>query len=145
MELPSEPVKIQGDWQKHSATLWRHGATLAEIDFLRTRRVELNMMTAPVFIAFLERKLRENGVKKIIPDVDTLDHHARRIVAHMYAERAFKRLLPTILQESAAAPLPDDMLKRIQQVLDDDPELSWDLALNKILRENVTLATSNSP
>ena len=42
-----------------AATLRRYGATEEEIDFLleRQQRVELNAMTSPEFVAFLERKL----------------------------------------------------------------------------------------
>jgi hypothetical protein len=58
--------------------LRENGATEAEITFMfgdfdalrSTRRVELNAMTSPQFIAFVERKLRENGVAKIVPEQD---------------------------------------------------------------------------
>ena len=62
------------------ANLRENGASEAEIAFMfrdfdrmrSTRRVELNAMTSPQFVAFLERKLRENGVAKIVPDQDLL-------------------------------------------------------------------------
>ena len=40
-----------------------HGATDQEIAFLRTQRVELNAMTSRQFVAYLEAKLSEHGVK----------------------------------------------------------------------------------
>ena len=46
MDLESEPVPVKDDWEKRAATLKRHGATAAEIDFLRHRRVEINAMTS---------------------------------------------------------------------------------------------------
>jgi hypothetical protein len=55
LSLQSEPVKVSGNWDARAATLAEHGATRAEIRFLHERRVELNAMTAPVFVAFLER------------------------------------------------------------------------------------------
>jgi hypothetical protein len=53
-----------------------NGATEQEIAFMfrdfdelrSTRRVELNAMTSPQFVTFVEGKLRENGVAKIVPD-----------------------------------------------------------------------------
>jgi hypothetical protein len=49
-----------------------------DFDRLRsTRRVELNAMTSPQFVAFVERKLLENGVAKIIPD--------QKLLAKVYA------------------------------------------------------------
>ena len=49
-----------------------------DFDRLRsTRRVELNAMTSPQFVAFIERKLREHGIAKVIPD--------ETLLAEMYA------------------------------------------------------------
>jgi hypothetical protein len=42
-----------------------NGATVEE--YLLERRVELNALTSEQFIALVERKLTEHGVKKIIP------------------------------------------------------------------------------
>ncbi len=36
------------------------------------QRVELNMFTGPHFIEFVERKLQEHGVEKVVPDDQTL-------------------------------------------------------------------------
>jgi hypothetical protein len=60
--------------------LRENGASTADIAFMfrdfdetrSTRRVELNAMTSPQFVEFVERKLRENGIEKIIPDEDLL-------------------------------------------------------------------------
>ena len=68
MGLQSEPVETPGDWAKRAETLAAHGATEEEIAFLRRRRVELNAMPADVFVGFLERKLAEHGVRKVVPD-----------------------------------------------------------------------------
>jgi hypothetical protein len=44
-----------------------------DFDSLRsTRRVELNAMSSPLFVEFVERKLRENGIVKIVPGQDML-------------------------------------------------------------------------
>ena len=42
------------------------------IEFLHTRRVELNAMTSRQLIDFVEDKLKEHSVGKIIPDENTL-------------------------------------------------------------------------
>ena len=51
--LDSEPVETSGEWSARAATLAAHGASVAEIRFLRHRRVELNAMPADVFVQFL--------------------------------------------------------------------------------------------
>lgn len=40
------------------------GASAAEINFLRQRRVELNAMPCDVFVRFVEGKLTEHGIGK---------------------------------------------------------------------------------
>jgi hypothetical protein len=48
-----------------------------------TRRVELNAMTSPQFISFVERKLNEHGVKKIVPeDNDLADAYRMFVRSH---------------------------------------------------------------
>ena len=90
MDLQSEPVETPGDWAKRAETLAAHGATEEEIGFLRRRRVELNAMPADVFVGFLERKLAEHGVRKVVPDRGTLERHARRVIEQRLAEEALR-------------------------------------------------------
>jgi hypothetical protein len=47
------------------------GGTLWE-EWLQTHRVELNAMTTPNFIAWLDRKMAEHGVGKLVPPDDVL-------------------------------------------------------------------------
>jgi hypothetical protein len=63
--LDPEPYNPE-NWDARVETLRRHGATEDEIEFLRTQRVELNAMTAPQFVAFLEGKLAIHA-QKVIP------------------------------------------------------------------------------
>ena len=83
-----EAMGLESEYQHHPkasksalmANLRENGASEEEIAFMfrdfdrlrSTRRVELNAMTSPQFVAFVERKLRENGVAKIVPDQDLL-------------------------------------------------------------------------
>ena len=57
------------DLEAIASTLRRYGANADEIAYLleQQQRVELNAMTSPEFVAFLERKLTENGIRKVIP------------------------------------------------------------------------------
>ena len=81
-------MRLESEYQYHPkgkkaalmANLRENGASDEEIAFMfrdfdrlrSTRRVELNAMTSSQFIAFVERKLRANGVAKIVPDQDLL-------------------------------------------------------------------------
>jgi hypothetical protein len=87
MELQSEPYRLSQE--KEPKIKLVEGATEAELEFLigerhrsgyKSRhnfywdatRVELNAMTSPEIIAWLERKLLENDVEKLVPDMELL-------------------------------------------------------------------------
>ena len=78
MDLLSEPFATGDDWGAITRTLERHSATEDEIEFLEDARVELNAMDSEQFVAFIEEKLEENGVEKLIPDEHVIEQHARR-------------------------------------------------------------------
>ena len=61
LELEEVFFPDREDLDAKAQTLHRYGASAEEIDFLLTqrRRVELNAMTSPGFVEFLERKLTE--------------------------------------------------------------------------------------
>ena len=133
MGLQWEPVETPGDWARRSATLAAHGATEEEIGFLRRRRVELNAMPADVFVGFLERKLAEHGVRKVVPDSGTLERHARRVIEQGLAEAALRENRARLQREAAAAELPADLDDRVRLLLEQEPELPWDLAVAAVI------------
>jgi hypothetical protein len=129
MGLEPEPVDTRGDWARRAATLAAHGATASEIRFLASRRVELNAMPADVFVGFLERKLAEHGVRKVVPDSGTLERHARRVIEQGLAEEALRANRARLQAEAASAALPADLDGRVRLLLEQKPELPWDLAV----------------
>lgn len=137
MSLQSEPVTTSGNWARRSETLSDHGATREEIAFLASRRVELNAMPADMFVAFLERKLEEHGIRKVVPDGVTLRHHARRVLEQELADRLLHEKRPALQAEAAAAELPEDLGERVRAVLKSKPDLPWDLAVAAIVRGQV--------
>ena len=128
MGLQSEPVSVTG-WEKREATLSRHGATEEEIDFLEKERVELNAMTSPELIAFIEEKLELHGVEKLMPDEGTLQEHARRLIEQQLAAAAVRKLKVKLQREAATRAPPADLSARIEALFEERPELAWDTAL----------------
>lgn len=137
MDLQSEPVETSGGWEKRSATLAHHGATPAEINFLLAERVELNAMSADVFVGFLERKLAKHGIRKVVPDRDTLEQHARRVIEQRLTEKVLRESRAGLRAQAASTALPQDLRDRVESVLMRRPELSWDLAVATVLRDRV--------
>ena len=96
LALASEPVTYKGDvdpcWNLRAA-----GATEAECDFLVREpgprgwlgpRVEINAMTSPQLVTWLDQKLAGHGVTKVVPDTDILDAAYRRARGLARIERA---------------------------------------------------------
>ena len=120
----------------------KNGATGAEIEFMfrdfdtmrSTRRVELNAMTSPQFIAFIERKLTKIGIKKIVPDQDKLAD-AYRLFAHGHvAEPIVRRELERLI--GAAVQVPDDIESQVREYLAQHPADHWDEAVRQIAARN---------
>jgi hypothetical protein len=144
MGLDSEHQFLaKGDKQVLKANLRENGATEAEIEFMfadfdRTRslrRVELNAMTSPVFIEFLERKLNEAGVKKIVPDEDLLTEAYVGMERGRRLQEKFDKVeekLDKQLDEKGIE-APDDLQARVEEILEQRPELRWDAAVAEIV------------
>jgi len=132
MDLQSEPVEISGDWDTRAATLFGHGATREEINFLENYRVELNEMPADVFVAFVERKLTEHGVRKVVPDDSVLVEHARSVMARDLINKEISKVRDKAVADAAAVVLPADLRERLRAVLKRQPDVPWDVAVADI-------------
>jgi hypothetical protein len=135
MGLEDEPVSVARDWNKVAATLRRHGATEEEIAFLKDARVELNAMTSREIIDFVEAKLEEHGVTKIVPDETVLQDYARRRIEQQLAAAEVEKLKPGLSQAAATVALPAGLRHAVERRFAAEPRLSWDEALAELLGE----------
>ena len=131
--LESEPTDVSGNWWEREQTLRRHGATPEEIAFLKSDRVELNAMTSRQLLDFVEQKLGEHGVEKLVPQDAIIESHARRLIEQRLAGAAIARLRSDITKRTAAAKLPGNLRGRLAEVFEKRPELPWDAALAEVL------------
>jgi hypothetical protein len=122
-DLQTEPSTDVGDGDID--TLRLNGADDEEIDFLRQVRVELNAFTSDQFVVWLEDKLREHGVTKVVPDDAALELAYRRSLAAAYFEDHAHDLIEAARKHAAAADLPSDLRARMEEALKTDPARSW--------------------
>ena len=132
--LQSEPMAVK-DWFARQRTLRRHGATPAEIEFLRTRRVELNAMTSRQFVDLLERKFAEHRVTKLIPEGNVLESHWHRLLTERLADAAFEKIRAGVAKEAAETAAPENLVERVADHLQRHPEVPWDGALAHLARD----------
>ena len=139
MNLPDEEYK-PSYWNSRIETLQKHGASYEEIVFLATRRVELNAMTSAVFIDFLERKVIEHGVRKIVPDAEVLADHARHVMERALANNALEAIVAKARADAHLVPLPEYLEQQVANALEADPAQPWDLAVAEITTDAMDAA-----
>ena len=112
------------------------GATEAEIEFLLHNRVELNAFTSDELVAWIEGKLEEHGVRKVIPDQEMLAEAYRRQRQSAYLKEQFGELLERSRQHIASLDVFPDLQGHVARLLQEKPELSWNDAVAEIARNS---------
>jgi hypothetical protein len=138
--LPSESVAYKHD-PRHN--LEQNGASEEEIAFLAEgsswgawygQRVELNVFTSRDFIVWLERKLNIHGIKKVVPDAETLEVAYRRLVQL----ELVKKHLPGLVDEAARlakhTAVPKGLQRKVATTLKRSPTLPWDAAVAEVVK-----------
>jgi Topoisomerase 6 subunit A/Spo11, Toprim domain len=131
-DLASESVTHRQSMGSIRHRLRLAGATPEEINFLLTRRVELNAFTSDKLVAWIEGKLEEHGVTKVIPDDETLTEAYRRERQSAWLRDRFDELLEASYKAIEGLAIPTDLRKRVSAALDEDPELAWNQAIRSI-------------
>ena len=143
-----EAMGLEPEYQHHpkgrrdalEENLRTNGASEAEINFMfrdfdrlrSTRRVELNAMTSPQFVAFVERKLIEHGVAKIVPDQKLLVGVYAGIERGQRLEEAIEELDEIDMDDCKP---PKDLEQRVRKILEKHPAMRWDAAIERIVDE----------
>jgi hypothetical protein len=126
--LQSEDVFDRGNEDARRANLLKNGATQEEVEFLLTQRVELNAMTARQLFDFVERKLQEYGIRKVIPDKAELEDTYRLFARGREAKEIVDRELAK-LNSGSPVQVPADLRERVAEYLAAHPAARWDEAV----------------
>jgi hypothetical protein len=126
--LEAEETFDRGATSARSLNLRENGASEQEIEFLLDRRVELNAMTSDQLVRWIERKLREHSIRKVIPNAETL---ARQYRAHIQGIK-IRHAVAKMQAKVDAVPVPADLTKKIAEFLKKHPYASWDSAVAAI-------------
>jgi hypothetical protein len=116
------------------------GLSRDAIDFLRNQRVELNAMTSRQLIDFVEDKLRQNGISKVVPSEKTLEDTYKMFAASDRLFKAFEEMKEKLEEESDedAVKVPDDLIAKIAEQLEKSPKIPWHRAVRLIVDPDAT-------
>jgi hypothetical protein len=132
LELESEATSNPGDEDKIRERLKINGALEDEIEFLlNDERVELNAMPSDQFIQFVERKLDENHVAKVIPSAEKLAEAFTTFERGRRAYEALRAELERLNKEPVE--VPADLADRVKAHLVENPTATWDGAVKAII------------
>jgi hypothetical protein len=132
-DLPSESVSYGNTCPRRN--LRKNGATQEEIDFLLHERVELNAFTSEELIEWIESKLDEHGIKKVVPDEEALSDAYKRTLILCDVRKAIAEATENAAEDHEDFALPDDFTDRVNDHLKHYPTESWDQAVSQIAYE----------
>jgi hypothetical protein len=131
--LPSEPCNSNISAERLSEA----GLGQDAIDFLSTQRVELNAMTSRQLIDFVEGKLKQHGIGKVIPDSNTLAKTYQMFAASDRLSEAFDELKEKLEDESEESiKAPDDLAAKVKEQLEKSADITWHRAVRLVVDPN---------
>jgi hypothetical protein len=113
------------------------GLSADAIDFLSNQRVELNAMTSRQLVDFVEGKLKQHGISKVIPDGETLAKTYEMFAASDRLSDAFDELKKK-LEDESGEPInaPEDLEARVKKKLKQHPHITWHRAVELVIDPN---------
>ncbi len=115
-----------------------NGATEAEIEFLCEdsdwrgycgKRVELNAFASDALIAWIEAKLEDREIKKLVPTDDILEKCYREEYERQFLRRELDDLRETHEEHFAGVEVPENLKDRVEAALKKAPKQAWDNAI----------------
>lgn len=120
------------------------GVDQTPINFLRGQRVELNAMTSRQLVDFVEGKLRQHGIGKVIPDDDTLAEAYEMFVKSDRLAKAFKEMRDG-LEDDDEYPIeaPKNLAAQVKKLLKQHPDITWHRAIELVIDPKAPVKKQN--
>src|SRR6516162_7978170 len=131
LEASAEDVFDRGSDAAKRQNLSLNGDTREEVEFLLRRRVELNALPSDQLVAFIERKLTEQGIQKVVPNDKLLRDAYQLYEKSKRVEEIVAEAIGEIDDEDIT--VPANLRSRVTALLKKDPKLRWDEAVAAIV------------
>ena len=146
--LESEPVETAGNDPRPN--MRANGATEEEADFIagelrfaskgggvtgrwHGRRIELNAFRSDALVRWVEAKLAEQGIAKVVPPADVLADAYRRALASKFLNERMPAAVRRAVRDAASAGVPRDLEARVRRHLAGDAAIPWDEAVSAVV------------
>jgi len=147
-KLEAEDVQHKSD---PALNLEENGATPEEIAFLsgeqvawsstyNGKRVELNAFTSDQFVEWLESKLQQLGIEKVLPNPEILEKAYRRLTVILRYQEIIDRACNEVSDHAAVVKIPSSLRKQLAKRIKADRTQSWDQALASLLPAKSSVA-----
>lgn len=129
--LHGEECEFKGGFARDSI------ATAEEQTYLRSgRRVELNELTSPQFIEWLEAKLKQHLPERLLPnDAALADAYRRACVAARF-NLAIERIQDEVVEAAQSASIPEDLRQKVKLAMK-KAKTSWDKTLYDMVHDEL--------
>ena len=95
--------------------------------------MELNAFASDELVAFIERKLDALGIKKVVPDDETLAQAAERARTKALINEKMEAIVEEASEQAKQMATITDLAASVRALLEKDRELSWDAAIARIV------------
>ena len=95
------------------------------------RRIELNALTSRQLVDLIERRLREHGIGKVVPDIDDLGETYRHYARAPKIKEAIEKAIADMPDD--AVEVPADLEEQVKAYLEENPECPWEEAVAEIV------------
>ena len=95
---------------------------------------ELNALTSDQLVVLIERKLAKHGIRKVIPNDETLAHAYQRMRRLAAIQKKIDELVDELDEQEVK--VPAGLRPRITKALKVDPTQTWDAAMREIADED---------
>ena len=125
-----------------SERLSEAGLSGAAINFLSNQRVELNAMTSPQLVEFVERKLQQHGIKKVIPDDATLKETYEAFVKSDRLSEAFDKMKEDF-DDDDPIEAPKNLGAQVKKKMKEQPDITWHRAIELVIDPDAPVKEKN--
>jgi hypothetical protein len=114
--------------------LAENGATAEEIAILLNERVEINAMTSDALVGMIERKLKDYGLQKVIPEDELLAEAYQAFHRSNELSKIFDEAVGEYeREEDKEIKVPKNLRKQVSAFLKKHADLRWDDAVQIVL------------